>query len=117
MPKKRKKEKISLTEQQVLDLENLISMSGWAIIVGIMDRNIEALEESILEKEQFGISLTEKDVDRLRDKRGYLIELKETPSKYIAKIAREGTAPEEFDPYHTNAQDIINSRKTIAKVR
>jgi hypothetical protein len=58
-----------------------------------------------------GNAITDKDVDELRHKRGYLIDLRDTPQRYVQILQNVDVQPEDFDPYFKDAKEIIDSRK------
>lgn len=109
---KKMKETVS-PEDQIVYLEDLQSSHGWQIITRICEGNIEYLDKMIIKKKdsETGEELTDKEVDRLRDKRGYLVELMETPKNFIEKLTQSNIPPEEFDPYYKDAKDIVEARK------
>ncbi|EKE25617.1 MAG: hypothetical protein ACD_5C00095G0001 [uncultured bacterium] len=96
---------------QSLALQAMIHTEGWALMRQNMEKNIEYLEECILDKAQDGTPLNDLQVDRLRDKRGFLRELLNMPDKYADKLEMGGKAAENFDPYFSDAKDLIRSRK------
>lgn len=114
MAKKKRKLKGFSPEEIAMDLETLQATPGWAVILRICEGNIEALDQMIIEKKDGAEILTELEVDRLRDKRGYLKELMETPAAYIEKITQENVVPEDFDPYWKDAETMIAARKKKA---
>ncbi len=105
------------SDETILALKALIAQPGWAIITRICKGNIKYLASQIIEKRdgETGRILTEDEVDRLRDKRGYLKELKDTPEKYIERLESGYVEPEQYDPYYNDPKDIINDRKNIKK--
>ncbi len=96
---------------QSLSLQAMQATEGWAVMLQNLLLNIEYLEECILEKKQDDMPLNDLEIDRLRDKRGFLKELVEMPQKYAEKLA-DGTAkPENFDPYYNDVKELIRERK------
>ncbi len=116
--KKIKKEKLTIDSDSkaaevTVALETMISTEGWRIMKQIFDVNIENLETQIIEKKDSeGKLLTELETDRLRDKLGYLKEVIKTPENYIARLERQDTPKEDFDPYYSS---IIELRKAQQK--
>ncbi len=109
--KKKNKLKGFSPEETIMDLEMLLSSPGWAVVMKICEGNIEDLNQMIIEKMEGKEILTEAEVDRLRDKRGYLKELMETPQNYIEHLSENTTKPEDFDPYFKSAKELIASRR------
>lgn len=113
MPKKKpqkpdiNKDPADRTEQVSLAFQALIASPGWSFLVEIIEGNLDVLEQQILDKaDRDGNPLDEVATDRLRDKRGYLIELRGIPSKFIKAARVEPVEPREFDPYHTDAKHL-----------
>lgn len=97
----------------VLALQAMVAMEGWAVIVQICNANIEHLESAIIEKmdPETKAALTDYEVEMLRIKRGYLVELRDTPANYAKQLNDSPVPPEEFDPYFKSADDIIKARR------
>lgn len=116
MPKK--KEKISKRNplEIIEDLEILKNTEGWRIVLEIIKGNVKVLDNMILEKNNVdGTELSDEDIDKLRYKRSYLLELKNTPENYIEKLKKEDLKPREYDPYFKTAKEIIADRKKRKK--
>lgn len=96
---------------QAMALQAMSSSEGWAIMQKNILDNIEYLEECILEKEQNNIPLNDLEVDRLRDKRGFLKELINLPQKFAEKLESGSKTTENFDPYFSDVKELIKSRK------
>ncbi len=113
------KKKKELSERNPLeiiaDLQVMQATAGWAIMIQIIENQLIILNEMILNKthngREDGQEITDADVDQLRHKRGYLIDLRDTPQRYIQTLQTEDVQPENFDPYFKNAKEIIDSRK------
>lgn len=99
----------------IADLQVMQATAGWAIMVQIIGKQLIILNEMILNKtsdgREDGPVISDADVDELRHKRGYLIDLRDTPQRYINTLQTEDVQPEDFDPYYKNANDIIKDRK------
>jgi len=96
---------------QSLALQAMQATEGWAIMQQNMLDNIEYLEECILEKKQDNVTLDDLEVDRLRDKRGFLKELVNMPAKFAEKLETGTATKENYDPYFADAKELIKSRK------
>lgn len=100
----------------IADLQILISTAGWQIIREVMQGNVATLNEMILNKTIDGkpesTEISDQDVDQLRYKRGFMIDLMNTPENYIEKLQDKGIEPEEFDPYFKDAKEIIADRRS-----
>ena len=82
-------------------LEGLAQTLGWAVMKRSLEANIANLEDQIISRsDAVGNALTEEQVDRQRDKRLNLLDLKDLPTK-LADFLRKGeqAVPEQFDPY------------------
>lgn len=97
----------------VLALQALVATEGWAVIVRVCQGNIEHLEKAIIDKRdpETKAVLSEVEVDLLRAKRDYLVELRDTPANFSKKLQSEAVTPEEFDPYYKTAEDVIRERR------
>lgn len=104
------------TGRIVLALQAMAATEGWAIIVRICESNIEYLEKAIISKcdPQTKTILSDSEVDNLRAKHDYLVELKNTPENYRKALTKIDIAPENFDPYFQTAEDVIEARKKRA---
>lgn len=119
MSKKTTKKIKALSDRNPLeiisDLTVMQATSGWAIMIQIIESQLEALNNMILNKttngREDGGAITNEDVDELRIKRGYLIDLRDTPQRYVQLLQNVDIQPEDFDPYFKDAQSIIDSRK------
>ena len=92
----------------VAALNVLVMSEGWQIIRRILDENIKYLEQAILEKQDplTKASLTDAEVESLRDKRNLNIELKRTPENYSKVVRDEGKEPENYDPFYKTAKEM-----------
>ncbi len=90
----------------ILALQDLKNHPGWKILTQLWDQNIADLEKSIIYKMQNDVPLSEIEVDRLRDKLGYLNNVIETPDKYVIMLRRSDTPPKNFDPYAVDVKEI-----------
>lgn len=101
------------TARIVLALQAMAVTEGWAIVVQTCERNIEYLEQSILSKCEPTTEeiLSDADVDLLRAKRDFLLELKELPQRFMEKLSESPEPPQNFDPYYKTADDIIRARR------
>ena len=88
-------------EEMVAALTVLQGSTGWGIVLKVLHENEHDLKESILIGEDSeGVELTKKQVNRLRDKRGYLQELMNTPAGLIETINNMEEGEEiNHDPY------------------
>lgn len=119
MSKKTTKKTKALSDRNPLeiisDLQVMQATSGWAIMIQIIESQLTTLNDMILNKtangREDGGAITNEDVDELRIKRGYLIDLRDTPQRYIQTLQTEDVQPEDFDPYYKSFIDIIDSRK------
>lgn len=102
--------------RMVLALQAMAATEGWAIIVRICLSNIEYLEKAIISKcdPQTHAVLSDIQVDHLRAKHDYLVELKDTPENYVKQLSKAEISPENFDPYFQTAEDIIEARRQRA---
>lgn len=93
-------------------LQAMVVTEGWAFILRINQTNIDILTKQILDKvDENKQPISEAEVDLLRAKRGYLIELSELPEKFIAGVeANMGVTEKNFDPYQSR-EELIESRK------
>lgn len=109
MPKPKREELTS--ETMIVQLETLMFSEGWQIVRRVTDENIRVIEVQILEKRDGATDLNDEEVDRLRDKRGFLKDLAEFPEKFIKMLQKKTISPEEYDPYYSDAQELIKDRK------
>lgn len=85
---------------RVLALEQLVASQGWKIVLEQIEGNVSVLEEQILTKrDAAGKALTDAEVDQLRDKRGYLVELRRMPEKLLTSFKDDPGEEQDFDPY------------------
>jgi hypothetical protein len=98
--------------QHIAELTALLHTSGWAILKKIFNQNIEVLERQIIKKidGQTGKELTDIEVDRLRDKLGYLEEVIGTPENYIKQLKESDVEPENFDPFFSSMSEMQGRR-------
>jgi hypothetical protein len=99
------------SEAMVMQLQALMLSDGWRIVRRVTDENIRLIEEQILEKRIGNTILTDEDVDRLRDKRGFLKDLAEFPERFIGRLQKKTVKPEEYDPYYHDAKELIKERR------
>lgn len=117
MPKRKTEKLVIETNDKaastIAALEQLKMTEGWKVVCQVIDGNIEALEAQILDRKDAatGRVLTEAEVDQLRDKRGYLLEVRETPDKYILHLRRTDDPGESFDPYAKTPAETILARR------
>lgn len=81
-------------------LESLKQNSGWKFLTQVLEANKEILAKQIIEKEQDGKTLSDAEVDILRQKYGYLKELLEKPDFYLKKLTLEPIEADDLDPYY-----------------
>ena len=95
-------------EEQIASLQTLLHNPGWGVVCGIFKQNVEVLQTQIIKKidGEMGRVLTELEVDRLRDKLGYLEEVIDTPTNYIHKLRKEKTVPVSFDPFFRSVDEM-----------
>lgn len=85
---------------RALALQQLIGSQGWKIVLEQIEGNVSVLEESILTKtDAAGKALSDAQVDQLRDKRGYLVELRRMPEKLLSIFQADSGTEKDFDPY------------------
>lgn len=91
---------INMPEKDQVDvLDNLRNSQGWKIIVKIMKDNARDLEEKIVNKVDGERVLNNDDVDQLRYKRGYLLDLINTPDRLIDKINNSDVETNDYNHY------------------
>ena len=89
----------------ISDLTNLQSQAGWKLLEEILDANIEAVTELILDgKNLSGESATEDETNRLRDKLKVYREVKDTPNRVIKRFTSPEIDEPSMDPYQTIEQ-------------
>lgn len=79
----------------IASLQSLLADNGWEVLVNIFKANIEILEENILDRGE----LSELECDKLRFKRGYLLELINKPKEIIEKLQSKPPDSPSYDPY------------------
>jgi len=73
------------------------------------------LDQQILDKRTMdGEPLNDLECDRLRDKRGYLKEIGDTPQSILDRIRQDNNEPGDADPYPKTAQELIEMRSAKA---
>ena len=80
-------------------IESLKQNQGWYLLVQTQEREIELIEKSIIGKTENGTTLSDADIDLLRVKRGYLLDLIQMPDKLTAQLTIAPTEPYDPDPY------------------
>lgn len=104
-------------QEMILQLENLKHQEGWKILQRVFQNNIKFLENLIIKKIDDQGNAIEKEVmvDRLRDKRGYMVDLMDSPDNLIEQLRTNDEAVvEELDPYYKDVKDIENSEEDEA---
>lgn len=82
-------------------IESLKTNHGWQFMTQVFEANIKDLAEQILLKQdKLGKTLTDQEVDTLRDKYCYLKEIMETPEKYLKELTRTDGVLPDLDPYN-----------------
>lgn len=106
MPRKPAKPKVEVqTNDEALArlaaLQGLLVNEGWKVLVEEMEKNLAVLGNQIIKKVDLDgkTPISDGDADRLRDKHGYLSELKELPERLMAFYRSEDPEKEDFDPY------------------
>jgi len=99
-----------ITQQQVADALMALQVSpGWKIIAENIKANIAVLDQQILDKRTVdGEPLDDLECDRLRDKRGYLKEIGDTPQSILDRIRQDNNEP-------GDATRIRKRRKNLSK--
>lgn len=99
-------------QSAVVALQAMAVTEGWAFILKINQTNIDILTQQILDRvDENKQVISEQEVDLLRAKRGYLLELSQLPEKFIAAVELGASVTEvNFDPYQS-AEELIASRK------
>lgn len=99
--------------RQIALLEDLLRHEGWKLYEANIAANIEIVKECIISKtDTDGLDLTDTEVDGLRERLGYLEELKETPKSMIEVLKgqmKQELPADDADPYPTSIEDIINA--------
>lgn len=82
---------------------------GWALFVQMFTKNIDMLNEQIIDKEGLdGKPLTDEQVDALRNTRRIYKEMLELPTKTIEKLQVFDTEDIDDDPYGKDASEIAS---------
>lgn len=82
---------------------------GWMLFVQMFTKNIDVLNEQIIDKEGLdGKPLTDEQVDALRNTRRIYKEMLELPTKTIEKLQVFDTEDTDDDPYGKDASKIAN---------
>lgn len=90
----------------ILALQDLKNHPGWKILTQLWDQNVADIEQSIIYKAQGDVPLSDIEVDRQRDKLGYLRNVIETPDKYVIMLRRSDTPQRNFDPYAKEVSEL-----------
>jgi len=97
--------------RQIALLEDLLRHEGWKLYEANIVANIELVKECIIgKKDADSNDLTDKQVDGLRERLGYLEELKETPKNMIEMLKGQKNQPlpeDDSDPYAKSIEDLI----------
>lgn len=82
---------------------------GWSLFVQMFTKNIDMLNEQIIDKEGLdGKPLTDEQVDALRNTRRIYKEMLELPTKTIEKLQVFDTEDIDDDPYGKDASEIAS---------
>lgn len=97
-------------------LASMTASPGWALVVKIINDNINYLEKAILEKIDpvSKESLTDAEVEILRIKRSLNIDLRDTPANYSKIVRDAGEVPTEYDPYFKTNDEIKKAKQSNA---
>ena len=87
-------------------LRQLGGSPGWLLLVETMGANLAVLANAIITKEQDGKALTDAEVDKLRDKHGYLTELMAMPDKLIGHLKKTVGDADDFDPFFKDVRQM-----------
>lgn len=81
---------------------------GWQIMLKIFADNIKYLETSILEKIDpvTKIILTDDDIEKLRNKRNLMIEVRDTPENYVKTLEKDDKEMKNYDPYFQTKEEM-----------
>ena len=102
-------------QNTIKTLEGGIATEFWALMVKIMQENIDFLGKQILSKESLeqgseGDPLTDAEVDILRNKRNAQIDLMNCPTSMLEQLRAEDMPVENLDPYFDNVKDLRRSQ-------
>lgn len=97
--------------RQIALLEDLLRHEGWKLYEANIQANIEIVKKCIISKtDTEGMDLTDIEVDGLRERLGYLEELKETPKSIIEVLKGQMKQPlpeDDADPYAKSIEDLL----------
>lgn len=99
--------------QMIGQLRDLKNNEGWKILMRVFDNNIKHLEDLILDGLWLdGKPASESQMDRLRDKRGYMKDLRKSPDNLIKQLDQQPeTVVDELDPYYTDMKQVNIDRE------
>ena len=84
----------------VVALESLKHNAGWQFLVQIFEENLKHIGNQIISKVGGDKTLTDGEVDSLRDKYSYLKEIVDKPDFFLKKLRKEDpTENTNLDPY------------------
>lgn len=87
-------------------IESLKQDQGWQLMVQVHEQEVAKIEKSIITGfDADGKQLSTNEIDLLRIKRAYLVEMIEMPDKLLAQVSREETPVYDADPYDKGGQD------------
>lgn len=104
MGKKTKTIKKMGWKDKVNALADLQASAGWEVLLANLSNNLHITEKVILEKQSIdGETITDAEVDLLRERRQVLIGLIDSPSVLSAMLTEDNHEPEgvNYDPYPT----------------
>jgi hypothetical protein len=93
----------------IAELQALILSRGWNLLMDNHEQNIRLIEKQIIEKVDIdGKELNESEIDRLRDRRLCMEDLKNAPREMI-RVLENGNSPKEidFDPYPKSKREAL----------
>ena len=97
--------------RQIALLEDLLRHEGWKLYEANIVANIDLVKECIIGKRDAeGDTLTDKQVDGLRERLGYLEELRETPKNMIGVIKGQKQQPlpeDDSDPFAKSIKELF----------
>lgn len=87
----------------IVALESLKSNHGWQFMTQVLKENLKDLSDQIIDKRDKYTqkTLTDAEVDTLRDKYQYLNELLNKPDWFLERLTRTETPEEDLDPYQS----------------
>lgn len=100
-----------------LHLESLIHHPGWKVIEGIMQQNMDRLEDIIITRRVPGVDtkLTDQELDEYRIQHAQLHQTLNLPAQLIdAYKAKGGQEAETLDPYAQTNDPKVERRKKCA---